>query len=277
MAKIRVSKIPSPYSPLPFHILRLAQLLSASIVSCVVLYFVHFLRIEHYAIPWTFILVRGPIPQKILPYIQTPTQLLTVSFLTLAALASSSALYHFRTLPPKFNLTNNASLLILWILGLSFIAWNIGWTLGHRCTLLIWKSQAGIMVCRLYKACTAFTVTGLYAPVILQAYPTASSVMNNNDFTVNSVSTLLTTLLDVKTYYSTTQLGKYNHMQDVKHPAYAPSPPAHDDYRWQRHNGLGEYHVENPYNVQRPIEARHFGYSQPEEQTRYDGPVGGHW
>lgn len=64
MARVRVSKNPSLYSPLPFHIFRLAQLLSASIVSCVVVYFVHFLRIEHYAIPWTFILVRGPIPQK---------------------------------------------------------------------------------------------------------------------------------------------------------------------------------------------------------------------
>ncbi|KAL9045165.1 MAG: hypothetical protein Q9214_001755 [Letrouitia sp. 1 TL-2023] len=200
--------------------------------------------------------------KKVLPYVQTPTQLLTVSFLTLAALASSSALYHFRTLPPKFNLTNNASLLILWILGLSFIAWNVGWTLGHRCTLLTWKNQAGIMVCRLYKACTAFTVTGLYAPVTLQAYPTASFILNYNHVT---------------TYYRTTQLGKYNHMQDVKHPTYAPSPSAHDEYRWQQHNGPGEYPVENPYNVQRPIEARHFGYSQPEEQTRYDGPVGGHW
>ena len=88
-------------------------------------------------------------------------QLLTVSVLTLAALIATSALYHFRALSPKLNLYTNAFLSILWILGLSFLTWNLSYTLGHHCSRAVWKNTAGIMVCRLYKALTAFTVTGL--------------------------------------------------------------------------------------------------------------------
>lgn len=97
-----------------------------------------------------------------------PLQLLTASVLTIFVLIVSGALYHFRTLPPKYNLTNNAALSVLWILGLSFLTWNTGWTLRHRCLIENWKTEAGIMVCRLYKACSAFTVTGLYDPLTLR-------------------------------------------------------------------------------------------------------------
>lgn len=91
-----------------------------------------------------------------------PLQLLTASSLTILALFVSSALYHFRSLPPTYNLINNAALSILWILALSFLTGNVGWTIGHRCTITTWLTNAGIVVCRLFKACTAFTVTGLY-------------------------------------------------------------------------------------------------------------------
>lgn len=163
MAGPRITRNPSPYDPLSFHLLRLGQLVSAIIVSSVVAFFVYYLVHEHYKLPWTFIFVR--ILQSLFrtpnSNLTSPLQLLAASLLTVVSLLISSALYFFRTLPPKYNLINNTALSVLWILGLSFLTWNTGWTLGHRCLIVNWKTEAGIMVCRLYKACTAFTVTGL--------------------------------------------------------------------------------------------------------------------
>lgn len=56
----RISKQPSHYPPLAFHILRLGQLLSSLIVAIVLSFFVHHLKVERYTIPWTFLLVRKP-------------------------------------------------------------------------------------------------------------------------------------------------------------------------------------------------------------------------
>ena len=58
MAKAKISRPPSEYPPVAFHLIRLAQFLSSMIVSSILAYFIHFLLIETYAIPWTFILVR---------------------------------------------------------------------------------------------------------------------------------------------------------------------------------------------------------------------------
>lgn len=88
-------------------------------------------------------------------------QLLTVSLLTFVVLLVTSAFYTFRTLSPKYNLYSNGALTLLWILGLTLLTWNLSWTLGHHCARTTWHNDAGIMVCRLYKAMTAFTVTGL--------------------------------------------------------------------------------------------------------------------
>ncbi|KAL8762090.1 MAG: hypothetical protein Q9184_001862 [Pyrenodesmia sp. 2 TL-2023] len=232
MAGPRITRNPSPYDPLSFHIVRLGQLISAIIVSSVVVFFVYYLVHEHYRLPWTFIF------------------LLAASLLTVVSLLTSSALYFFRTLPPKYNLINNTALSVLWILGLSFLTWNTGWTLGHRCLIANWKTESGIMVCRLYKACTAFTVTGL-------------------------LSTLLCLFLDIKTYRHTTQLGKYNQMDvlDSKHPApiiSSPMPPQYEHFSNQRAHNTGDLGEQKPYRVQESIEVHHFGYSAPTEQTKYD-------
>ena len=56
-AGAKVSKQPSHYPPLAFHLVRLAQLLSCVIVASILLFFIHHLEIEHYNIPWTFLLV----------------------------------------------------------------------------------------------------------------------------------------------------------------------------------------------------------------------------
>lgn len=62
MAGAKVTRNPSPYRPLPFHLLRLGQSISAIIVSSVVCFFVYYLLREHYKLPWTFIFVRPSLP-----------------------------------------------------------------------------------------------------------------------------------------------------------------------------------------------------------------------
>ncbi|KAL8688686.1 MAG: hypothetical protein Q9218_005470 [Villophora microphyllina] len=235
MPGAKIIQNPSPYDPLSFHLLRLGQFISAAIVSSVVCFFTHYLLVEHHKLPWTFIF------------------LLAASLITLVTLLASSALYHFRTLPPKHNLLANTALSCLWILGLSFLTWNLGWTLGHRCMRSTWYTEAGIMVCRLYKACTAFTVTGL-------------------------LTTLLALALDIRTHHNTTHRGNYNRMNeplDTKHPhPIISSPmPQYEPYSSQRAEesmgtgDLGEYRVRRE-----EIEVQHFknGYEAPSEQTRYD-------
>ncbi|KAL9000674.1 MAG: hypothetical protein Q9169_000710 [Polycauliona sp. 2 TL-2023] len=236
MTGARVTRNPSAYAPLPFHLLRLCQLVSAAIVTSVVCYFVYFLIHEHYKLPWTFIF------------------LLAASSLTILAFFVSSTLYFFRTLPVKYNLINNVALSVLWILGLSFLIRNVGWTIGHRCAISTWITEAGIMVCRLFKACTAFTVTGLLA-------------------------SLLALSLDIQTYRNSIQLGRYNamHEPDVKHsiPIISRPAPQYESFTSQPAGfASGDLGDPRPYRVQESIEVKHFGYSAPTEQTRYD-PVHG--
>ncbi|KAL8986618.1 MAG: hypothetical protein Q9177_004105 [Variospora cf. flavescens] len=191
-------------------------------------------------------------------------QLLAAALSTIVSLLVTSALYFFRTLPPKYNLINNAALSVLWVLGLSFITWNLGWTLGHRCLIDNWKTEAGITVCTLYKSCTAFTVTGLYvASEYISLLP-------------RPLTTLLALLLDVTTYRKSTQLGKYNRMQglDLKRsvPSIISAPvPQYDQLGSPRDaNNTGDLGDQKPYRVQESIEVQHFGYSAPSEQTKYD-------
>lgn len=170
---------------------------------------------------------------------------------------------------------------MLWVLGLSFMTWNLGWTLGHRCLIDNWKTEAGITVCRLYKSCTAFTVTGLYVAseyISLLPRPSVTHSMReaNMTFFPRSLTTLLALLLDVTTYRKSTQLGKYNRMQglDLKRsvPSIISAPvPQYDQLGSPRDaNNTGDLGDQKPYRVQESIGVQHFGYSAPSEQTRYD-------
>jgi hypothetical protein len=56
--KGKVSRQPSPYaSPLLFHTLRAAQVLSSVVVTIFLGFFIGHLERENYYVPWTFILV----------------------------------------------------------------------------------------------------------------------------------------------------------------------------------------------------------------------------
>ena len=170
----------------------------------------------------------------------------------MVALTATTTLHFTRTLNPKVNLTANGVLTVLWLLGMALLTWNLSWTLGHRCVVEKWHNQVGIMVCRLYKSVTAFTVTGV-------------------------LSTIAALLLDLRIHRSATQLGKYNQMLDVKGPAdvRSTSPYPMGAYGGEDVPAItvrGPSHdIQRPYTAQRPYEAEKFGYSHPEEQTSYGG------
>lgn len=234
-----MSKKPSQYPPLAFHSIRLGQWISSLYVAIVIFFFIHHLHKEHFPVPWTFLL------------------LLTVSILTLVALTATTLLHFTRSLNPKLNLTVNGTLTVLWVLALALLTWNLTWTLGHRCIVTRWHNEAGIMVCRLYKSVTAFTVTGAF-------------------------TTILALVLDMRIQRNSTQLGKYNPMLDVKGPtnvrSSSPFGASVANLNEQEEGVVPEIRVkgpshdlQRPYKVQKPIEAGRFGYSQPEEQTSYGG------
>lgn len=89
-------------------------------------------------------------------------QLLSVSCLTVAALAGTMILHLMSGLNPRLNLALNGSLLVIWTLGFSLLAWWSSGTLGHVCNKANWQDETGIMVCRIYKALFAFSLLGLY-------------------------------------------------------------------------------------------------------------------
>lgn len=136
--------VPSPYPRFLFHGLRTAQLLSSITVSGIMCYFMYYLRLEHYAIPWTFIL------------------LLTVSLATIAALTITIIFYNFTYLSPGYNLILNGGCSFLWALGLALLSWSISQShvLAKQCTGPIWGGEAEASVCRDYKALWSMTLVG---------------------------------------------------------------------------------------------------------------------
>ena len=58
---------PTHYPKLPFHTIRSAQLLSSTIVSCIMFYFLNELAKDHFRLPWTFILVCPAFPNQPTP------------------------------------------------------------------------------------------------------------------------------------------------------------------------------------------------------------------
>lgn len=136
--------VPSPYPRFLFHGLRSAQLIAAIVVSGIMAYFMYYLRLEHFAIPWTFIL------------------LLAVSLATITALAVTIFLYNFTYLPPKFNLVLNGSISFFWALGLAMLSWSVSTShvLAKQCSGKVWGGEAEAGVCRDYKALWAMTLCG---------------------------------------------------------------------------------------------------------------------
>lgn len=238
-----ISRQPSPYPSFLFHSIRLAQAVSSIIVTSILGYFIYHLRLSYYEVPWTFIL------------------LISVADFSIAFILISTFFYHRRNISPKTSAYCNGFLTVLWMLGVALIGWNLSGTLGTRCTIEGWGSEAGVMVCRIYKALTAFTVIGLF-------------------------STAAGLLLDVRTLRVAVHKGNYNPMAEYKPRSQHPSSshnlltkelvasPGLDTATYREPSlEFPEYshEVKKPYRVQRPMEAKGFSYTAPSEQTQYDG------
>lgn len=255
MAKLR-SK-PSSYPPLAFHAIRTCSLVSSLVVSAILSFFVYHLKHDNFKIPWTLLVVSssGPANNAFL----TLPQLFGVALLSLTTLSLTLGLYLCHSLAPLFNLTINFLLMLLWILGISLLGWNMAGTLGHVCSSENWGSDAGVMVCRLYKALFSFTLLG-------------------------AISAVAMVVLDFRVRSQQNSLGKYNQMResayDLKPSREAFSSGAlgghHDEQvePWQRAG-----HEPNDYNTRdisrERIRSEHFGYTSPSEQTHYDSGIYG--
>jgi hypothetical protein len=164
------------------------------------------------------------------------------------------ALHLCLSLSPLLSLVINVFLLVLWIFGLSLLGWNMAGTLGHVCNAANWGSDAGMMVCRIYKALFTFTLLAAISAFALVA-------------------------LDIKVRRKQNSLGKYDQMRDSSYDL-KPTREAFGS------DGLGEHHNEqmepwqraghepedyHPQNLSRErIRSEHFGYTSPAEQTHYD-------
>jgi hypothetical protein len=82
--------------------------------------------------------------------------------------------YFCRALNPTVNLAINAMLSVFWATGFGLLTWAMSGTLVHKCNATNWGNDAGVMVCRLYKALFTFSLTGLYVHSSEQSLPPAS-------------------------------------------------------------------------------------------------------
>jgi len=240
------SRQPSPYPSLLFHLIRLAQLVSSIIVMSILSFFTYYLSHDKYPVPRTFLV------------------LLAVSSLTNVSVLFTAFFYHYRQLRPRLSSMINIFLTLLWMLGFALLTWNLSGTIKHKCNIDNWTHETGIMVCRIYKALEAFTITGLLA--------TAGSLV-----------------LDFYTIRKSAARGIYNTMGDAKQPGHTRGIDSTDDFSTAIHAGetsanyrepsleFPEYSHEasKPYKAQRTMESQNFGYNQPSEQTSYGG-AGGH-
>jgi len=160
MTTVKARRQPSQYPSLPFHIIRTAQLVSSLIVLAQLAFFIWHLTRDQKVVPWTFLVVSNTLHP---PYQLTLTslKLMAVSLLTITSILITFVLYFCRGLNPGVNLVANTALGVLWALGFALLSWWASSTIAHGCNVHNWENEAGIMVCRLYKALFTFGLLGL--------------------------------------------------------------------------------------------------------------------
>ncbi|KAH7556671.1 hypothetical protein BM1_06105 [Bipolaris maydis] len=95
--------------------------------------------------------------------------LMTVSVLTIVALASTIVLHLYHGLNPGLNITVNSSLGLLWIVSFGLLTkWTSG-TVAGVCDTSHWDSDTGVSICRQYKALFSFALLGLLATLLALA------------------------------------------------------------------------------------------------------------
>ena len=86
---------------------------------------------------------------------------MAASLASVAVLTFTIFLHCFSGLNPRLNIALNSFLSVLWAVGWSLLTWYMSGTLTNMCDIEHWNEDIGIMVCRIYKALFAFTLTGL--------------------------------------------------------------------------------------------------------------------
>ncbi|KAF2097839.1 hypothetical protein NA57DRAFT_76646 [Rhizodiscina lignyota] len=227
---------PTNYPFLLFHGLRCAQLTSSIIVAAIMFYFIWHLTHDHWPTPWTFLLLCG------------------VSMATILALTTTIVLHCCCGLNPRFNIVLNSALCTLWAVGFALLSWWSSGTLTHTCSLDVWREDAGIMVCRIYKSLFAFAMLGF-------------------------VSTLAALFLDIYVLRRATRLGKYNQMNDIDRKSPYPAPRNLEDDAWDLGRGSTDVWAPGSENIEQPrpfsdpaknVSTVRAGYEVPEEQFNYD-------
>ena len=84
------------------------------------------------------------------------------SFFSVAALTLTIVLHCCVGLKPDLNIAINGFLALIWAVSWSLLTLYMAPTLTHYCDVEHWQEDAGIMVCRIYKALFAFAFLGLY-------------------------------------------------------------------------------------------------------------------
>lgn len=157
-----VRTAPSQYPRIPFHVIRVFQLIASLVVGAIMCYFIWHLTHDHWATPWTFIWACAGPPWLFARLLLIILQLTSASLFSIAALAFTIILYCLTGLNSGLNLYINGFLTLLWTLSWSLLTWFISGTLANMCDIDHWNEEIGIMVCRIYKALFSFTLVGLY-------------------------------------------------------------------------------------------------------------------
>ncbi|THW21916.1 hypothetical protein D6D23_06244 [Aureobasidium pullulans] len=144
----------------PFHAIRAAQLVSSIIVGSIMAFFIYHLQHDHWPTPWTF---------KVL---------MSVSWITIAMLATTITLHLRSGLNPRLNLIFNGTVFVIWTMGFGMLSWWMWGTLTHFCDVSHWNDGTGIMVCKIYKALFSFALLGLISTLMAVALDIHISRMN---------------------------------------------------------------------------------------------------
>lgn len=208
------------------------------------------------------------------------------SFFSVAALAVTIVLHCCVGLRPDFNIAINGFLTLVWAVSWSLLTWYMSPTLKNYCDVEHWKEDAGIMVCRIYKALFTFAFLGLYVllETLLQTHTTSWWILT----TIYSISTIAALCLDFYVRRKNNKRGMYRlHDIDAKQQQQsgAPRGPFTDEGHGYGAGGIAEPRESEAWEAPRPSVSPYGeqsrqtqGYAVPEQQFLTDdtGYYGGH-
>lgn len=210
------------------------------------------------------------------------------SFFSVAALTVTIVLHCCVGLRPDFNIAINGFLTLVWLVSWSLLTWYMSPTLKNYCDVEHWKEDAGIMVCRIYKALFTFAFLGLYVSwTLLPLY-----TFNSQILTITcSISTMAALCLDFHVRRKNNKRGMYR-LHDIdgkqgqqQQKSGAPRGPFTDEGHGYGSGGIADPRESEAWEAPRPNVSPYGeqsrqpqGYAVPEQQFLTDdtGYYGGH-